>query len=82
MPIGLLLKYKFLSKEKIKNIIAPITIFHSPRDEIIPFRHGQTLYKLANEPKEFIVTEGGHNIDIQSFGSAYLNKISEILKPL
>ena len=50
-PIGLLLKDKYESYKKIKNINSPILIMHGEDDSIVPFFMGQKMYELANEPK-------------------------------
>jgi fermentation-respiration switch protein FrsA (DUF1100 family) len=52
MPVDYILKDHFDSESKIRNVKAPILIFHGHRDEVIPFMHGQVLFALANEPKE------------------------------
>jgi hypothetical protein len=63
----------------------PVLVLHSRDDEIIPFRHGETLYAAANGPKEFVEIRGSHNrgfLDSQplyeaaldSFLSKYLGK--------
>jgi fermentation-respiration switch protein FrsA (DUF1100 family) len=52
-PIGLLLKDKYESHKKIKNINSPILIMHGEDDSIVPFFMGQKMYELANEPKYF-----------------------------
>lgn len=53
---------KFNNIGKIKEIKAPVLIFHATLDEMIPFIHGQKLYQVANEPKKFVPIEGlGHN---------------------
>ncbi len=46
-----------------KNIVdfkKPILIIHSTEDKRIPFEHGERLYELANEPKEFYVIDKKH----------------------
>jgi fermentation-respiration switch protein FrsA (DUF1100 family) len=40
----------------------PIYIMHSQEDEIIPFYHAQSLYAAAQQPKQLITLEGGHNV--------------------
>jgi len=50
-PIRLLLKDKYESNKKIKNIKSPILIMHGKEDRIVPFWMGKKLYELANEPK-------------------------------
>lgn len=55
------LKSRYNSLEKIKNIKIPKLIFHSTNDEIVPFEQGQRLFERAAEPKEFVELHGGHN---------------------
>jgi fermentation-respiration switch protein FrsA (DUF1100 family) len=50
-PIRFLLKDKFESDKKIKNIKSPILIMHGEVDEIVPFWMGKKMYDIANEPK-------------------------------
>ena len=51
LPVRLLLKDKYESKKKIKNIHSPILIMHGKVDKIVPFHMGKKMYELANEPK-------------------------------
>ena len=51
LPVRLLLKDKYESESKIKNIKIPILIMHGKVDNIVPFYMGKKMYKLANEPK-------------------------------
>ena len=50
-PVRLLLKDKYESINKIKNIKSPILIMHGKRDKIVPFKMGLKMYELANFPK-------------------------------
>ncbi len=50
-PIRLLLKDKYESDKKIKNLKSPILIMHGEADKIVPFWMGKKMYELANEPK-------------------------------
>ena len=50
-PIRFLLKDKYESDKKIKNLKSPILIMHGEADKIVPFWMGKKMYKLANEPK-------------------------------
>ena len=51
LPIRFLLKDKYESKKKIKNIKSPILIMHGEVDKIVPFWMGKKMYDIANEPK-------------------------------
>mgnify|MGYP001198136420 CR=1 FL=1 len=56
-PIRFLLKDKYESDKKIKNIKSPIFIMHGKVDEIVPFWMGEEMYNMANEPKYSYFTE-------------------------
>lgn len=61
-PIEMLLKDQFDSISKIQNINAPLMIFHSKDDNVMPFKHGAKLFDAAKEPKVFHVFENaGHS---------------------
>ena len=51
LPINLLLRDKYDSKNKIKNIKTPILIMHGKMDNIVPQKMGLELFKKANNPK-------------------------------
>ncbi len=57
LPVRLLLKDKYQSDLKIKNISVPILIMHGKVDNIVPFHMGQKMFDLANEPKYFYFSE-------------------------
>lgn len=60
-PVKLLCRYRYNTAEYIARINCPILIIHDVNDELIPFRHGQKLFEIAHEPKEFLKTIGTHN---------------------
>lgn len=51
LPVKLLLKDRYESDKKIKNIKIPILIMHGKVDNIVPFYMGEKMYELANNPK-------------------------------
>ena len=50
-PVKLLLKDKYVSKNKIKNIKSPVLVMHGKEDKIVPFYMGKKIYDLADQPK-------------------------------
>ena len=56
-PIRFLLKDKYESDKKIKNVKNPLLIMHGKVDKIVPFWMGEKLYNIANEPKSFYISE-------------------------
>ena len=57
LPVRFLLKDKYESDKKIKNVKNPLLIMHGKVDKIVPFWMGQKLYNIANEPKSFYISE-------------------------
>lgn len=61
VPVSLLLKDKFESINKIKNVKTPILIIHGKEDKTVPVYHGNELFLAANFPKKIILLDGiGH----------------------
>jgi len=79
-PIKLLLKDKYESSKKIKNIKSPILIMHGKADKIVPFWMGKKLYELANEPKySYFPKNEDHMID---FNEELLSSVRNFLRSL
>ena len=57
LPVSFLLKDKYESDKKIKNIKSPILIMHGRVDKIVPFYMGEKMYELANKPKYYYFTD-------------------------
>ena len=79
-PIKLLLKDKYESKNKIKNIKFPVLIMHGEKDKIVPFYMGKEIYNLANKPKSKYFTENDDHM--MEFNENLVNKIELFLKSL
>ena len=61
LPVSWMLKDRYMSKDKIKNIITPLLILHAKGDTIVPFWMGEKMYELANEPKmNYFIDENEH----------------------
>jgi uncharacterized protein len=61
LPAKALVRHKFDNGEAIAKVTAPLLIVHGNEDRLIPIEHGRQLFELANEPKEFLAIQGGHN---------------------
>jgi hypothetical protein len=68
LPVALLMKDPFLSRERIIDVSEPLLIIHGTDDAVIPFEHGQALYQLANEPKKMATIEGAGHGDLWTKG--------------
>ncbi len=52
---------KYISIEEIEKVKVPVCIIHSRDDEVIPYYHGEMLYRAAHGKKKFITISGSHN---------------------
>jgi fermentation-respiration switch protein FrsA (DUF1100 family) len=56
--------YEFPTEEYLmmmKDRVYPVMVMHSPGDEIVGVHHGEYLYSVLDEPKQFVELRGGHN---------------------
>jgi len=74
LPVRLLLKDKYESNRKIKNIKSPILIMHGKVDNLVPFDMGKKMYELANEPKYYYFSEYDDHM------MEYNEKLLQVLK--
>lgn len=62
LPVSLLMLDQFRSRDRIRDVKAPVLIVHGDRDSVIPVAHAERLYALAREPKAFVRMPGSdHN---------------------
>ena len=79
-PVKLLLKDKYVSKDKIKNIKSPVLVMHGKEDKIVPFYMGKKIYDLANEPKFKYFTN--HDDHMMNFDEKLINEIDLFISSL
>ena len=77
LPVKYLLKDKYDTEKKIKNLQIPILIMHGKKDNIVPFKMGKKLYDLANNPKFFYFTENDDHM--MTFDEKLVNTIKNFL---
>ena len=77
VPVRLLMRNQFRSIDKIGSLKTPVFIAHGNRDQVIPYEHGQALFKAANEPKEFYHIEGHDHND--RLPDEFFTKMKEFL---
>jgi len=79
-PIKFLLKDKYESKKKIKNLKSPVLVMHGKKDKIVPFYMGEEIYSLANSPKfKYFTDLDDHMMD---FDEKLINEINLFIKKL
>jgi len=64
VPVALLMKDPFPSRERIGRVEEPVLIVHGEVDPVIPVEHGRRLFSLANEPKRLLIVEGAGHGDL------------------
>jgi len=80
LPVRLLLKDKYESNKKIKNIKSPILIMHGKIDKIVPFYMGEKMYQLANNPKYFYFSE--YDDHMMEYNEKLLNVLKDFISSL
>lgn len=54
VPVRYLIRDRFDSLSRIKQVKVPITVFHGRLDDVIPSAHAERLMEEANEPKKAV----------------------------
>lgn len=80
LPVRLLLRFKYNTAEYLGEVNCPILIIHSRDDEMMPFSHGQRLFEIASQPKEFLEIAGTHNEGFITSGTKYMDGLSEFIR--
>jgi len=79
-PIRFLLKDKYESDKKIKNIKSPILIMHGEVDKIVPFWMGKKMYDLANEPKYYYFSK--YDDHMMEYNDKLLSELKKFINSL
>jgi len=63
LPVGLLMKDQYRSRDHIAAVRVPLLIQHGDADRVIPVEQGRRLFEMANEPKQLVILTGeGHDV--------------------
>ena len=79
-PIRFLLKDKYESDKKIKNIKSPLLIMHGEVDKIVPFWMGENIYNMANEPKYSYFTK--YDNHMMKYDESFIIVIKKFIESL
>ncbi len=81
LPVSLVVRSRYDSLSKIKNVRSPVMVLHGDQDETIPHDMGRQLFDAANEPKRFYTIEGAaHNDTYQAGGDAYFDALRRFIE--
>lgn len=80
LPIRLLARIRYDSRDRLPHLNSPVLVIHSRNDDIIPFAHGQRLFEMARAPKQFLEIQGGHNDGFVFGRSEWVQQLDLFLK--
>ena len=77
LPVRLLLRDRFASIERIRQVGAPLLVVVGARDGIVPVRSSRELFAAAAEPKRWVEISGADHNDLELLAGRRL--ISEVV---
>ena len=68
LPVSPLITQRFESVRKVGEIGSPLLVVHGSEDRLIQPELGRKLYEAAQEPKQFVLVEGGSHHNTNAIG--------------
>jgi len=68
LPVSPLITQRFESVRKVGEIGSPLLVVHGSEDRLIQPALGRKLYEAAQEPKQFVLVEGGSHHNTNAIG--------------
>ena len=79
LPVGPLITQRFDAAARVQQVGSPLLVVHGSGDRLIPPALGRKLYERANEPKRFVLVEGGSHHNTNAVGQAqYREAVAEL----
>lgn len=82
LPVRWLSRLRHSAEEFVARSKSPVLVIHSRDDEIVPFHHGEAIFKAAGEPKALIEIRGTHNDAFLRDEQNYLSGLRSFLDQL
>jgi fermentation-respiration switch protein FrsA (DUF1100 family) len=83
LPVGLLLRDRFPSIERIENVSCPLLVIAGESDRIVPAGLSRRLYEAAPGPKRLVVFPGVDHNDLEFLdGPRFLEEVLRFLDEL
>lgn len=80
LPVGLLLRDRFPSKERIRQVGCPLLIIAAEHDGVVPAALSRTLYEAAGDPKELLMIENADHNDYEMLaGDRVMHRVAALL---
>lgn len=80
LPARWLARIHYPVEDYVTQISAPLLVIHSRDDEIIPFAQGEAVYQAAQEPRQLLEIQGGHNTGFRDSEPTYSESIDAFLR--
>lgn len=78
-PVKQIMRYSYPTTKYLQQVSVPVMVTHSIDDEVVPFHHGEEIFKAAGEPKTFFRMRGRHGAGHLESGAAYKEAIEQFL---
>ena len=79
LPVSGLITQRFESAKKVARIGSPLLVVHGSEDQLIEPALGRRLYDAAQEPKRFVLVEGGSHHNTNAVGhSLYREAVASL----
>jgi fermentation-respiration switch protein FrsA (DUF1100 family) len=80
LPVGLLLRDRYPSLDRIQQIRSPLLVIAGSNDTIIPVTQSRRLFDAAREPKRLVIIEGAdHNDEVLSAGPQVIGAVRDLV---
>ena len=79
-PVSFLLKDRYESINKIKNIHIPVLVMHGKKDSIVPFEMGKKIFTSANSPKFYYFSE--YDDHMMDYNKLLIEKLKSFMESL
>lgn len=60
LPIRLMVRNRFASRDRIAGLGSPLLLLHATDDTVVPISHGRALLAAAPPPRRLVELSGGH----------------------
>lgn len=78
-PLSRMLHYHFPTNEYLKEVTAPIIIFHGTDDGVVPYNNAKRLIPVLKKGDEFVTIDGGSHNDLNNF-PLFHQKLDSLLR--
>lgn len=68
LPASMLMRDRYMSRDYIGRVRAPVLVVHGDRDSVVPYAQGRALYALAKGRKRLVRVRGGDHLTLTRDG--------------